>query len=286
MNRLMEWVFRGCAYLSVVTVVGIFIFLLKESLPIFHEVKVSEFFTSTNWNPTGWEGEHYGMLALLWGTMFVTLVTLVISVPIGVICAIFLAEIAPDKLRVFLKPTIELIAGIPSVVIGFFGIVFLGPMIAKIFHIGSGLTVLNGSILLSFMVLPTIISLSEDAISAVPKEYRYASLAMGSSRMDAILKVVLPAAKSGIFAAIMLGMGRAIGETMTVLMVCGNTPAIAQTILSPVRTLTATIAIEMGEVAYDTNAYYALFNLGLYLLIISFLINHVAEYFVRKGSRA
>ncbi len=281
-NNVMKGVFMLSSSIVILIVLGMFIFLLKESLPVFQEVKLSAFWLSAKWNPTGWDGEFYGILGLIWGTMFVTIVTLIISVPMGLLVAIFLAEIAPPKLHSIVKPAIELLAGIPSVVIGFLGLVFVGPLLAKIFHLNNGLSVLNGALMLTIMVLPTIISLSEDAISAIPADYRHASLSLGATKLETIFLVVLPAASSGILAAVMLGMGRAIGETMAVLMACGNTPALATTIFSPVRTLTSTIAIEMGEVAYDTNPYYALFNLGLYLFIISFIINNIAQYFVRR----
>ncbi|MDD5455575.1 MAG: phosphate ABC transporter permease subunit PstC [Candidatus Margulisbacteria bacterium] len=284
-DELTNWVFKLSSSISILVVVGIFIFLFKESLPFFKEMRPADLFLSAKWNPEGWSGEYYGILALVWGSLLVTVITLVISIPLGLMVAVFIAEIAPRNLKIFIKPVIELLAGIPSVVIGFFGLVFVGPLIAGIFHLANGLNALNGGLLLSIMVLPTIITLSEDAINGVPKDYREASFALGATKLETIFKVTLPAASSGILAAIMLGMGRAIGETMAVLMACGNAPALAKSIFDPVRTLTSTIAIEMGEVAYDTNHYYALFNLGLYLFLISFFINNIAEYFLKKGRR-
>ncbi len=284
-DKTMRKVFQLTGGLAIVTVLFMGIFLLKESLPVYQDVSWKDFWLSANWNPTGWDGEYYGILSILWGSFFVTGLTLLISVPIGLLCALFLSEIAPRPLRVLLKPAVELLAGIPSVVIGFIGLVMVGPLLAKIFHLNNGLNVLNGSLMLSIMVLPTIISLSEDAIAAVPKDFRFASLAVGATRLETIFKVVLPAARSGIFSAIMLGMGRAIGETMAVLMACGNVPEIAHSIFDPVRTITSTIAIEMGEVAYDTTPYYALFTLGLYLFLISFSINLVADKMVRAAKR-
>ena len=284
-DSAMRRVFQLCGAVAILTVVIMGVFLLKESLPVYQDVSWKDFWLSANWNPTGWDGEYYGILSILWGSFFVTGLTLVISVPIGLLCALFLSEIAPPSLRVLLKPAVELLAGIPSVVIGFIGLVMVGPMIAKIMHLNNGLNVLNGSLMLSIMVLPTIISLSEDAISAVPQEFRWASLAVGATRLETMFKVVLPAARSGIFSAIMLGMGRAIGETMAVLMACGNVAEIARSIFDPVRTITSTIAIEMGEVAYDTTPYYALFTLGLYLFLISFSINFIADKLVRGAKR-
>jgi phosphate transport system permease protein len=284
-DKTMRTVFFLCGSLAIITVIFMAIFLLKESFPVFQDISWKDLWLSANWNPTGWDGEHYGIWSILWGSFFVTGLTLIISVPIGILCALFLSEIAPKSFQIILKPAVELLAGIPSVVIGFIGLVMVGPLLARTFHLNNGLNVLNGSLMLSIMVLPTIISLSEDAIAAVPKDFRLASLAMGATKLETIFKVVLPAAKSGIFSAVMLGMGRAIGETMAVLMACGNVPEIARSIFDPVRTLTSTIAIEMGEVAYDTTPYYALFTLGLYLFLISFTINYVADYIVRSSKR-
>ena len=284
-DKTMRVVFQLSGALAILTVVIMGIFLLKESLPVYQDVSWKDFWLSANWNPTGWDGEHYGILSILWGSVFVTSLTLLISVPIGLLCALFLSEIAPRHLRILLKPAVELLAGIPSVVIGFIGLVMVGPLLAKIFHLNNGLNVLNGSLMLSIMVLPTIISLSEDAITAVPQDFRLASLAIGATRLETLFKVVLPAARSGIFSAIMLGMGRALGETMAVLMACGNVPEIARSLFDPVRTITSTIAIEMGEVAYDTTPYYALFTLGLYLFLISFSINYIADKMVRSAKR-
>ncbi|OGI10070.1 MAG: phosphate ABC transporter permease subunit PstC [Candidatus Margulisbacteria bacterium GWF2_35_9] len=284
-DSISKIIFFMSGVFSLIVVLCIFIFLVKESFPVYQDISIYDFILSAKWNPDGWSGEYYGILSLVWGTLFVTIITLIISIPLGVLTAVFLAEIAPEKVQMIFKPAIELLAGIPSVVLGFFGIVLLGPFIAKIFGLSNGLNVLNGSILLSIMVLPTIISMSEDAIIAVPKSYRDASLAMGATKLETIIKVVLPAASSGIIASIMLGMGRAIGETMAVLMACGNAPALTKSIFDSVRTLTATIAIEMGEVAFDTTHYYALFHLGLFLFIISFFINNVAQYFINKGIR-
>jgi phosphate transport system permease protein len=210
---------------------------------------------------------------------------MLISIPIGILAAIFISELAPGFLKNILKPLIELLAGIPSVVIGFFGIVFIGPFIAKIFNQYNILSALNGAVLLSIMVLPTIISLSEDAITAVPEELRHASLALGTNRLEMIFTIVLPAARSGILAAIMLGFGRAVGETMAVLMACGNALRFTGSIFDPIRTITASIAIEMGEVVYYSTHYHALFGLGFVLFALSFFINNIAEIIIKQGKR-
>jgi phosphate transport system permease protein len=284
-DQLTTTLFKVASSMVILILFGIFAFLIKESFPAYEELNLRDFLFSLNWNPDGWEGEFFGILSLLVGTFFVAVVTMIISVPIGLLVAVYLSEFASDTAKLIIKPLIELMAGIPSVVIGFFGIVLVGPFLSKLFGVPNGLNALNGSLLLSFMILPTIISLSEDAISAVPNDFRHASTAMGANQIETIINVILPAAKSGIIASIMLGFGRAVGETMTVLMACGNAPALPQSIFDSVRTLTATIAIEMGEVAYDTTHYYSLFNLGLFLFIISFAINMLAHSFIKKGAQ-
>jgi len=212
----------------------------------------------------------------------VTLGALVIAIPIGIGVAAYLSDVAHWKVREIVKPIIEILAGIPSVVIGFLGIVLFGPAIAKVFGVSHGLNALNGSILLAIMALPTIISISEDSLSAVPRAYAEASLALGASRWQTLIRVRIPASLSGIIAAVMLGMGRAIGETMTVLMATGNAPAFPRGFLSSIRTLTSTIAIELGEVPYYTTHYYALFALGLALFMITFVVNLISDIILHK----
>jgi phosphate transport system permease protein len=207
---------------------------------------------------------------------------LVIAVPIGIGVAAYLSDVAHWKVREIVKPVIEILAGIPSVVIGFLGIVLFGPIIAKIFGQSNGLNAVNGSFLLSIMALPTIISIAEDSLNAVPRAYSEASLALGANKWQTLIRVKIPAALSGIIAAVMLGMGRAIGETMTVLMATGNAPAFPKNFLSSIRTMTATIAIELGEVPYFTTHYYALFAIGLVLFLITFLVNLAADLILHK----
>jgi phosphate transport system permease protein len=215
-------------------------------------------------------------------TLMVTLGALLIAVPIGLACAAYLAEIASPRVREILKPVIEILAGIPSVVMGFLGIVVVNPLIARVFGLPNGLNALNGSILLAIMSLPTIISLSEDAITAVPKTYKEASLALGATRWQTLIRVTIPAALSGIIASIMLGMGRAIGETMTVLMATGNAQAMPHSFLDAVRTMTATIAIELGEVPFGSVHYHALFVIGFVLFVMTFLVNLVSDIILQK----
>jgi len=208
--------------------------------------------------------------------------SMIIAVPLGILTAAFLSEVAPNKLQMILKPLIEMLAAIPSVAIGFLGIVLLGPGISKLFGIQNGLNALNGSILLAIMALPTIITISEDAINAVPKSHREASLALGANKWETLFKITIPAAFPGLIAAVMLGLGRALGETMTVLMATGNASAIPKGFLDSVRTITATIAIEMGEVPYQTTHYFALFAIAGILFIISLAINFLGEYFANN----
>ena len=268
--------------LAVLILLGIFFLLFLTAVPAFKEIDIIEFFTSKNWNPTSPVKEHYGIVSQVVSTFMVTIGALIIAIPLGIGVAAYLSDVAHWKVREVVKPIVEILAGIPSVVIGFLGIVLFGPAIAKIFGISHGLNAVNGSILLAVMALPTIISISEDSLNAVPRAYSEASLALGASRWQTLLRVKIPAALSGIIAAIMLGMGRAIGETMTVLMATGNAPAFPSGFLSSIRTMTANIAIELGEVPYYTTHYYALFAIGLVLFIITFIVNLISDIILNK----
>jgi phosphate transport system permease protein len=219
---------------------------------------------------------------LLLGSTIVTIGAIIIAIPLGIGAAIYIGELAPRFMRELLKPIIEVLATIPSVVIGFIGIQLIVPVIKNVFKLPIGLTALAGSIMLVFMSLPTIISISEDAINAVPVKFRHASLALGATKWETTIKVVVPAASSGIVASIMLGLGRIVGETMTVLMLTGNSPRIVFSWLQPVRTITATIAAEMGETVQGGMHFSALFAIGLVLFIITFLINLIAERFMGR----
>jgi phosphate transport system permease protein len=274
--------FFTCGILAVLVLAGIFLTLVATAVPAFREIKIGEFLTKTAWDPTSPEKAEYGILSMLVSTLMVTGGALLLAVPVGIAVAAYLSDVAHWRVREVLKPVVEILAGIPSVVIGFLGIVLVGPILAKIFHTGNGLNALNGSILLAVMALPTIISISEDSLNAVPKAYNEASLALGASRWQTLWRVKLPAGLSGIIAAVMLGMGRAIGETMTVLMATGNARAFPHGFLDSVRTMTAGIAIELGEVPYYTTHYYALFAIGLVLFVITFAVNLVADVVLRK----
>ncbi len=262
---------------------GIFILLMVNTLPAFREIRVTEFLFSARWNPTSYERESYGILAMLVSTLMVTVGAMLIAVPLGIGTAAYLTDVAGPRTREIAKPVVEILAGIPSVVIGFLGIVLVGPLIAKATGAYNGLNALNGSLLLAVMALPTIVSLAEDALRGVPRSYTEASLALGGDPWQTLLRVKIPAASSGILAACMLGMGRAVGETMTVLMATGNAPAMPHGFLSSVRTMTATIAIELGEVPYYTTHYYALFAVGFVLFVLTFIINLVSDVVLRRS---
>jgi phosphate transport system permease protein len=281
-DKISRTVFFSAGLISVFILVGIFLILLINGIKTFKDVHFAEFLFSGEWNPSAYNEASYGILSMLVSTLMVTIGAMVLAVPLGIGAAAYLSEIAPNKVREIFKPAIEILAGIPSVAIGFLGIVLTGPLIANIFGLNSGLNALNGAILLAIMSLPTIISVAEDAIQAVPKEYKEASLALGGNKWVTLIRVTLPAATSGIIAAVILGMGRAIGETMTVLMATGNAPAMPHGFFDSVRTMTATIAIELGEVPYGTAHYNSLFAVGLLLFIITLIVNLGAEYLAKK----
>lgn len=280
-DKLMQWGLTLMGYFTIIVLLGILYLLFSNTLKAFVSIPVSSFF-NIHWNPSAHGESSYGLLQLLWSSVLVTVVAMMIAIPLGIGVAVFLSEVASKRLRSIIKPIIEILAGVPSVAIGFIGIVLIGPFIAKTFGLSNGFNALNGAVLLAFMSLPTIVSVSEDALHSVPQSFREASYALGGNKWITILKVVLPAAGSGIIAACILGFGRAIGETMTVLMVTGNATAMPDSIFDPVRTLTATIAIELGEVPFDSPHYYALFVLGLLLFIISLLINFLSEWVASK----
>ena len=268
------------ASLAVIFILG---YLLITALPAFLEVGIFDFLFGTEWNPTG-STPSYGIGALIVGTLLVTAGAMLIAVPLGLLTAVFLAYAAPKKLRDAVKPAVELLAGIPSVVYGFFGMLVLCSFLQKTLDIPSGFSWAAASVILGIMALPTIVSVSEDALSAVPKDFREASLGLGATRTQTIFCVLLPAAASGISAAVVLGMGRAIGETMAVMMVAGNSaiiPSPLWDVLSPIRTLTATLGIELAEVSAGSMHYHALFGIAVILLVITLLVN-LASRFVTK----
>ncbi len=270
-----EALIRVMGFSTIGFVLLIFLFLLREGLPAFVDVPLDNLF-GTRWYPTF---GLFGTLPLLLGSALVTVTAIAIALPLGVATAVFVREVAPGWAREVLKPLIEVLAGIPSVVLGFFGMTVLAPLIRELVGAPTGLTALTGALILAYMALPTIISVAEDALDTVPKSYRDAALALGATQWQTIWRVVVPAARSGIITAVMLGLGRAIGETMAVMMVTGNAarlPLTLDSLLRPVRTMTATIAAEMGEVAQGSVHYHALFGLGVILFALTFLINLAA----------
>jgi len=275
---------RVLGFSTIGFVLLIFVFLLREGLPIFFEVAPGNLF-GVHWYPTF---NLYGTLPLILGSALVTVMAIAIALPLGVATAVFVREVAPHWTREILKPMIEVLAGIPSVVLGFFGMILVAPIVREFLGVPTGLTAFSGALLLAYMALPTIISVAEDALDAVPKSYRDAGLAMGATQWQTIWRIVVPAARSGIVTAVMLGMGRAIGETMAVMMVTGNAgrmPLSLDSLFRPVRTMTATIAAEMGEVARGSTHYHALFGIGVILFILTFLINLAAATSIFKKRR-
>lgn len=283
-ERCARLFFALCASMSLLIVLLIFLFLFKEAAPFAKEPGLMNL-TGHRWVPVSFQREQFGIVPLVLGSVLVTLLASLLAVPLGVGAAIYIAELARPAEREFLKPCIEMLAAIPSVVLGFFGLVVLSPIVKNVFHLSTGLTALSGAILLALMAAPTIISIAEDAIRSVPRSYREASLAMGATHMQTVWKVTAPAALSGIVAAVMLGMGRVVGETMAVLMVTGNAAMITFSPFESVRTMTATVAAEMGEVTFGSTHYQALFWVGLVLLLATFVLNMIAQRVLRKYQR-
>ncbi|MFN8594699.1 MAG: phosphate ABC transporter permease subunit PstC [Anaerolineae bacterium] len=277
-------VIRASGVMAIAFVVLIFVFLLREGLPAFTEVPLGDLL-STRWYPIE---SHFGLLPLILGSLVVTIGAAIIAVPTGVLSAIFIAEIAPRWLREILKPMIEVVAGIPSVVLGFIGMIALSPLVREVFNAPTGLTAFTGSMVLAYMSLPTLISVAEDALDAVPKSYRDAALALGATKWQTIWMVTLKAARTGILTAIMLGIGRAIGETMAVMMVTGNAarmPLSLDSFFMPARTMTATVAAEMGEVARNSTHFHVLFAIGIVLFVITFIVNVIASIAIFRQAR-
>jgi phosphate transport system permease protein len=269
---------------SIVFVALIFIFLLKEGAALFKTIGAGEFLSGRFWYPIS-DPPKLGILPLILGSLLVTAGAIAIAVPLGIASAFYIAEIAPRRLRNTLKSLVEILAAIPSVVLGFIGMITLVPFVKKLFGLPTGLTALSGAIMLAFMALPTIISISEDAINAVPREYKEGAIALGATHWQTLHRVVIHGALPGIIAAAMLGIGRVFGETMAVMMVTGNAAVIPKGLMQPVRTLTATIAAEMGEAVRGSEHYYALFAIGIVLFLISFAINFTADLFLNRGRK-
>ena len=291
MDRPLDWreyvitrAIKASGYSAILFVGLIFLFLLKEGLPTLAEVPLGNLLSS-RWYPIE---DHFGILPLLTGSLVVTLGAGLIAIPLGLGSAIFIAEISPRWLREILKPLVELLGGLPSVVLGFLGILVLSPNLRTLLNLPTGLTALAGSLLLGAIAIPTIVSIAEDSLDSVPQSYREGALAVGATRWQTIWRVTLPAARSGVLTAVMLGIGRALGETMAVMMVTGNAPVMAtrwNSLFMPARTMTATIAAEMGEVANASTHYHVLFLIGLVLFLISLVVNVAASLVVFRQKK-
>jgi len=279
---VIETLIRVAGLSAIFFVILIFLFLMREGAPAFWETSPDNFF-GERWYPNE---DLFGTLPLIMGSLLVTLGAVVIALPLGLATAVFIRELAPDWLREILKPLVEILAGIPSVVLGFLGMVAVSPLVREWLDVPTGLTAFTGSLMLAYMSLPTIISVADDAIDAVPKAHRDGALALGATHWQTIWRVVLPAARSGVIIAVMLGIGRAIGETMAVMMVTGNAariPSEWNALFLPARTMTATIAAEMGEVAQGSTHYHVLFAVGILLFAVTFVINAIASIVVIRG---
>ncbi|PZD95649.1 phosphate ABC transporter permease subunit PstC [Paenibacillus sambharensis] len=281
-NRLFRYICIGCAAFVCLILLAILGLMFRTGILTFRDVSLSEFFFSAEWVP---ENEQYGALSFIFGTLALTLLTLAISVPISIFVAVFLAVMTPGWLKNLLRPVMDLLVGIPSVVYGYLGLTILIPLIRDLTGSSMGDGLLAASLVLTVMVLPTISRISDDAISAVPKRYVDASYALGGTRFQTIFKVMLPAAKSGIMYAVILGMARAIGETMAVVMVIGNTPQLADSLLKPTSVLTSNIVMQIPNVPFDSTWNYALYMMGFLLLVISLLMIVAVRLFQRKGGR-
>jgi len=291
---LIEWAIRICGWSAILFVLAIFAFVFKEAFPAFGWLDFEEFFTSDKWRPEADENAEYGIFLLMVGTGCVTLGSTLLSVPLGLGAAVYLSEFCTGNVRETLKVVIELLAAIPSIVWGIIGVLVLGPIIIDVTewlnNFGLfpraliGVNILNGSIILALMSVPVIVSVGEDALKAVPDSYREAALSLGASRWEVVYKVLFPAARNGLLAAVLLGIGRAIGETMAVLLCTGHSVNFPRSVVDPVRTMTATIASELGEAVDGGHHYQILFLIGVVLFLLTFIVNFVADLVV-KGVR-
>ena len=281
-----ESLIRVCGISSVIFVFGIFYFVFKEGAPLlFSNLDIIEFLTSPAWYPDSAGNKRYGALALIAGTASVTLLAMAFAVPLGLGAAVYVSEFSKGRIKEALKIVIEVLAAIPSVVWGFIGLVILNPLIIDVFNAPVGLNVLNGAILLALMSVPIMVSIGEDALKAVPDSYREAAEAMGATKWQVTWRVLLPAARNGLLAAVLLGVGRGIGETMAVLMATGHSVNIPSGPLDSVRTMTATIAAELGETSRGSDHYRVLFVLGSLLFTLTFMVNLTADLVIRGVKR-
>ncbi|HEY4692093.1 MAG TPA: phosphate ABC transporter permease subunit PstC [Bellilinea sp.] len=275
-ERWITWIIRISGYSSILFVSLILIFLAREGLPALGKVPLGDLF-GTRWYPIE---SYFGIWPLIFGSVLVTVGALLIGIPFGIGTAVYLSELAPSWIKNILKPVIEILAGLPSVVLGFLGIQLVAPSFREFLNLPTGLTAFTGAVLLGFIAIPTIVSISEDALNTVPNMYRQGAMALGANHWQTIWGVTVPAARSGLLTAVMLGVGRAIGETMAVMMVTGNAPVLPHSwnaLFLPARTMTATIASEMGEVATGSDHYHVLFFIGIVLFLISLAVNLTAS---------
>jgi phosphate transport system permease protein len=280
-DKLIENLFLFIGLTCVMVLLLIILFLFREGIPIFKQISLTGFIFGTDWYPTS-QTPQFGILTLIIASLSVTFVASAIAVPLSLAVAVYLSELASPPVREVIKPAIEIIASIPSVIIGFFGMVIIAPFIQDFFHIDTGLNLLNAAVMLAFMAIPTIASISEDALSSVPVSLKEASYALGANRWQTIYSICIPASLSGIWTAIILGISRVIGETMVVLMVAGGATSMPNSLFSPVRPLTSNIAAEMGEAPVGGEHYHALFAIGIILFIITFIFNIIADYLSNK----
>jgi len=278
---IIKYIFFVFALVSIVVLFLIVFSLFREGLPIFEKVSVRGFLLGVEWYPT-YDPPSFGIFPLIIGSLIVTILATIIAVPLGVLAAIYISEIAPQAIKEILKSVIELLAGLPSVVLGFFGMVVVAPWLQDTFDLPTGLNIINASMILAIMAIPTISSISEDALYAVPREFKEASYALGATKFETITRVIVPGALSGISTAIMLGMARAIGETLVVLMVAGGAAAIPESIFDSVRPMPASIAAEMGEAPFRSAHYQALFAIGIVLFFLTLIFNLIADYVSHK----
>lgn len=280
-DRIIQNIFFLTALSSIIALGLIMVYLFLEGLPIFHKVSVTNFLFGDYWYPTS-DPPDFGIFPLIAASVAVTLVSSAIAIPLGVMTAIYLAEIAGPRSHDFFKPIVELLAALPSVVIGFFGMVIVAPFLQETFNLNTGLNLFNAAIMLAFMSVPTICSVSEDAIYSVPRELKEASLALGATRWETISRVILPASLSGISTAVILGMSRAIGETMVVLMVAGGAAMVPTSLFDPVRPMPSSIAAEMAEAPFRGDHYHALFAIGIVLFLFTLIFNIIAAHIAEK----
>jgi phosphate transport system permease protein len=280
-EKLIKYVLFLFALVSLLVLALIVFSLFREGLPIFKKVSLYDFLFGLEWYPTA-DLPLFGIFPLIVGSFVVTLISTLIAVPLGVLSAIYIAEIAPASIKEILKSVIELLAGIPSVVLGFFGMIVVAPWLQETFDLPTGLNIINASVILAIMAVPTISSISEDALYAVPREFKEASYALGATKFETIIRVAVPSALSGISTAVILGMSRAIGETMVVLMVAGGAAAIPESLFDSVRPMPASIAAEMGEAPYRSLHYQALFATGIVLFALTLIFNLIADYVSHK----